>query len=448
MKDSSLIKPMLHDSYPMASFGKGSFLYDKSGKDYLDASSGAVTANIGHGVDEIREAVNEQMKKVSFVYRSQFTSEPAEELAARIAGQTPKGLQYCFFVNSGSEATETAMKIAIQYWQEKGSPKKTKIISRWMSYHGITMGALSMSGHSFRRDRFVQLLESYPSISPPYCYRCPYGKEFPGCGLSCAAELRTMVNRIGKDNIAAFICEPVIGAAGGAIPSPPGYLKEIRQICSENDILLICDEVMTGMGRTGKMLGCDYDGVIPDIIALGKGLSGGYTPIAAAVVHEHIIEEIKNGSGSIMSGHTFSANPLSCAASVAVMSYIETHQLIDKVNAKGAILKKALQNLQKKYPFMGDIRGQGLMIGVECVLDPNTKEPFPREWKVTDRLIGYAQKNGLLLYPAQAGQDGIFGDAFIIAPPLTISEVEIRMLLERLEVTLDHLNNEIKQKMQ
>ncbi|WP_050615303.1 aspartate aminotransferase family protein [Bacillus testis] len=440
MSDSSLIKPALDGTYTKIDYGKGVYLYDENGKKYLDASSGAVTVNIGHGVESIRQAVDEQMQKVSFVYRSQFTSGPAEALADKIAEMTAEGLRYSFFVNSGSEATETAMKIALQYWQERGKPKKTKIISRWMSYHGITMGALSMSGHSFRRDRFVQLLESYPSVNPPYCYRCPLGKEYPSCKVSCADDLQSMIHKIGKENIAAFICEPVIGAAGGAIPSPRGYLRKIKEICDENDILYISDEVMTGVGRTGRMLGCDYEDVVPDIVALGKGMSGGYTPIAAAVVHEQIVECIKQGSASIMSGHTFSANPLSCAASLAVLNYLEKEKLIPQVQGKKEHLIEKLVQLQQKYPWMGDIRGEGLLIGVELVHEAQSKRPFPRDWNVTNTLISMAQENGLLLYPAQAGIDGMLGDAFIISPPLSITIAELDDLMGRLEGTLERLS--------
>ena len=436
MSDSSLIKPLLHGNYPVIDFGEGIFLYDQSGKEYLDASSGAITANIGHGVEEIRSAAYKQMGKVSFVYRSQFTSEAAEGLASKLSEMTDGEMKYCFFVNSGSEATETALKIALQHWQEKGLPRKNRIISRWMSYHGITLGALSMSGHAQRRERFVSLLEEYPSVSPPYCYRCPLGLKSENCGLACADELLTMVRRIGKENIAAFICEPVIGAAGAAIPSPPGYLKRIREICTEHEILLISDEVMTGVGRTGEMLGCRQAGIVPDIVALGKGMSGGYTPIAATLATEYVIDPIKKGSGLVMSGHTFSANPLSCAVSLEVLSYIEKNGLFRNSLDKGGYLLAKLEALQKKYPIIGDIRGQGLLIGIEFVKDPVTKEPYERSKDVSGLIVKQAQENGLLLYPAQAGIDGVIGDACLIGPPLTITEKECDELINRFERTL------------
>lgn len=447
MKDSSLIKPQLNHTYPMVDSGSGVFLYDKDGKDYLDASSGAVTVNIGHGVKEIKDAMLEQADKVSFVYRSQFTNEAAEQLAEKINDLTSQGLKYSFFVNSGSEATETALKIAIQYWQERGQPKKTKIISRWMSYHGITLGALSMSGHTVRRDRFVSILESYPSVSPPYCYRCPFGQSYPSCEMKCANELQSMIHRIGKENIAAFICEPVIGAAGAAISSPDGYLQKLKLTCEENDILFIADEVMTGVGRTGSMLACEHDDVIPDLIALGKGMSGGYTPIAATIVHEKIMKPILSGSGSIMSGHTYSANPLSCAVSLAVIQYLEKNNIMQQVEQKGIYLRSELVKLQNKIDLIGDIRGKGLLMGVELVSDLTTKMPFNRKLQVTNMIVEMAQRNGLLLYPAQAGIDGLIGDAFIISPPLTITFAEIDELMRRLEKTLIYIQNIVKQSM-
>ncbi|MDE3839271.1 aspartate aminotransferase family protein [Bacillus methanolicus] len=446
MDPSFLIKPSLDDQYPMIDYGKGVFLYDKQGKKYLDASSGAVTANIGHGVEEIIEAMHEQAKKVSFVYRSQFTSEAAENLARKIAENSIGDLKWCFFVNSGSEATETAMKIAIQYWQEKGIHTKTKVLSRWLSYHGITLGALSMSGHTARRARFVPLLEDFPTIHPPYCYRCPYNLTAPECGYLCAKELETAIHRIGADQIAAFIAEPVIGAAGGAISPPEGYYKMIKVICEKNDILFIADEVMTGFGRTGKMFACEHWGIIPDLIALGKGMGAGYTPIAAALVSEKIIKTIVNGSKMIMSGHTLSANPQSCAVSLSVLDYIEKNKLIEGVEQKSVYLFKKLKKLQNKFPFIGDVRGKGLLIGLEFVKD-SQKTPFPRTARLTQSLIEIAQENSLLLYPAAAGTDGINGDAILIAPPLTITMKEIDELVSLLQTSLDHLNQRVLQPM-
>jgi adenosylmethionine-8-amino-7-oxononanoate aminotransferase len=444
MKDSLLIKPMMNECYPKAVRGSGIYIYDENGKKYIDGSSGAVTASIGHGVKEIVKAMHEQSNKLSFVYRSQFTSDPAEDLALKLNELVgAKEPFWSFFVNSGSEATETAMKIAIQHWQEKGDFKKNKILSRWMSYHGITIGALSMSGHVHRRERFTPLLEDYPNVSAPYCYRCPINQTFPDCGMFCANELERAINRIGSNQIAAFIAEPIVGAAGGVIIPPEGYYQRIKRICDDYNILLIADEVMTGMGRTGKMFGIDHWGVKPDIFALGKGMSAGYTPIAATLASEKVIEPILNGSKSIMSGHTYSANPQSAAIALAVIQYIEKHDLVDKSYKSGQYLLKKLQKLADKYLMIGDIRGKGLMIGVEFVANKQTKEPFPSNMGITNKVIKKAKEKGLLLYPAAAGEDGRVGDAIMIAPPLTIKEREMNRLVTIFDHTLQDIQAQI-----
>lgn len=436
MYQSSLLKPILGASYPKISHGKGVFVYDCLGKDYFDAASGAVTANIGHGVQEIIDAMLEQANRVSFVYRSQFTSEAAEQLADKISTLTKGNLTNSFFVNSGSEATETALKLAIQYWQEKNKPEKQKIISRWMSYHGITLGALSMSGHPIRRNRFASILESYPSISPPYYYRCPYQMDEYTFGQVCANELEAAIRRIGANHIAAFIAEPIIGAAGAAIVPPNGYFQRIKQICEDHDILLIADEVMTGFGRTGEMLACEHWEVEPDIVAFGKGMSGGYTPIASASMTEKVLEPILNGSKMIIGGHTLSANPLSCAISLAVLTYVEKHNLVDRAAEIGEYLIKKLEKKKEHYSFIGDVRGKGLLIGMEFVENQQTKEPFANSDKVTNKIVNFGMQQGIILYPAAAGLDGVTGSAIIIAPPLTISYEECDELLRRLDATL------------
>ncbi|KOP83110.1 aspartate aminotransferase family protein [Cytobacillus solani] len=447
MTQTNLIKPMLETLYPVIDYGKGVYLYDKTGKEYLDASSGAITANIGHGVEEIIEAMHEQAKRVSFVYRSQFTSEAAENLAKKIAELSIGDLNWSFFVNSGSEATETAMKIAIQYWQEKGIYTKNKVLSRWMSYHGITLGALSMSGHTGRRARFIPLLEDFPVIHPPYCYRCPYNREAPECGYVCAQELDTVIKRIGAEQIAAFIAEPIIGASGGAITPPKDYYKVIKEICDKNNILFIADEVMTGFGRTGPMLACEHWDIEPDIVALGKGMGAGYAPIAAALVSDRIMEPILQGSKVVMSGHTLSANPQSCAVSLAVLEYLDKNEIMKEIDEKSTYIFQRLKVLQKMFPFIGDIRGKGLMIGLEFVENQANKTPFPRSFLFTQKLIGQAEKCGLILYPAGAGIDGVNGDAILIAPPLTITIPEIDELVKRLHETfqLFTANNLIKE---
>lgn len=437
-----LIKPLLHRDYPTISHGKGIYLYDTDGKKYMDGSSGAVTASIGHGVEEIIEAMSAQAKKVSFAYRSQFSNEPAEKLAKKLSELAPGDLNWAFFVNSGSEATETAMKVAIQHWQEKGVQGKMKVLSRWMSYHGITMGALSMSGHVLRRKRFIPLLEDFPSIEAPNCYHCPYHNTYPNCHLQCAKELETAIKRVGPEHIAAFIAEPIIGASGGAVTPPEGYYQEIKAICERYEILFIADEVMTGVARTGKMFGIEHWGVVPDIMALGKGMSAGYTPIAATLVSDKVMEPILKGSGSVMAGHTYSANPQSAAVSLAVLEYIEKHDLVHQAQEMGGLLLNQLKELASRYEWIGDVRGKGLLLGLEFVVSPLTKEPFPPELGLTGLVIEKAFKKGLLVYPASGGLDGV-GDSIIIAPPLVITQEEIGQLIRLLDDTFAEIEQDL-----
>jgi len=434
MERDYLIKPLLGQHYPMISHGKGVYLFDKDGNRYIDGSSGAITVGIGHGVEEIIDVMTEQAKQVSFVYRSQFTSEPAEKLAKKLSDITQGDLNWTFFVNSGTEATETAMKLAIQHYQEKGMKGKNKILSRWMSYHGITIGALSMSGHPLRRQRFVPILEDYPSVSPPYCYRCPFNLEHPSCDLACASELETAIDRIGPEHIAAFIAEPIIGAAGGAIVPSKGYYQRIKAICEKYDILLIADEVMTGLGRTGKMFAMEHWGVQPDIVTLGKGLTSGYTPMAATIASDRVIEPIMQGSKLVMSGHTFSANPLSAAVSLAVIEYVEKHNLVQAAGEKGNYLLNKLQGLKEKFPFIGDVRGKGLLIGIEFISGIKSSS-----------FIQKVMSKGLLLYPSVAGKNGKEDSAFMIAPPLTITYGELDELLQILTEGLKELEMEQSQ---
>jgi|SRR5690625_1806348 len=443
MARTYLIKPILDHPYSTITHGKGVFLYDEKGQKYLDGSSGAVTANIGHSVQEIVQAMQDQAAKVSFVYRSQFTTEPAEKLAEKISQLTPGSLNWSFFVNSGSEAVETAMKIAVQHWEEKGRGTKKHFITRWMSYHGITMGALSASGHIQRRDIFESMLENYPLASPPYYYRDATGRTIDQCDDHYAAELERAILRIGADNIAAFIAEPIIGAAGGALTPSDQYYKKIKAVCDRYDILFIADEIMTGMGRTGKMFAMEHFGVIPDIMAIGKGMGAGYTPIAAAVASEEVMAPILNGTNTVLSGHTYSANPLSAATTLAIINYLEKNNLVQASAEKGAYLHEKVKEIAKTSQIIGDVRGKGLFVGIEFVQNKQTKQSFSKTTDVTNEVVAanYAEK--LLVYPANSGQDGYNGDAIIIAPPLTITYEEIDLLLEKFTRALETVEEKL-----
>lgn len=438
-----LIKPILNQHYPVAVKGEGIYLYDRDGKKYIDGSSGAVTASVGHGIREIIDAMTEQAEKVTFTYRSQFTNEPAEELAYELSTLCPGNLNWSFFVGSGSEATETAMKIAIQHWQEQGKAEKNHIISRWMSYHGITLGALSMSGHIARRERFEPLLEKNPVLSPPYSYRSWLPKEEGKQIEWYVQEFKTVIQRIGKERIAAFIAEPIVGAAGAALVPPDGYFEAMKRVCEENDILMIADEVMTGFGRTGKMFAMEHWGVIPDIMVLGKGMSAGYSPIAAAVSADHVIAPILSGSGSVMAGHTYSGNPLSAAVSLAVIRYLKKHQLPERADLSGRYLMNALKDVQTNHSIIGDVRGKGLLIGIEFVADRLSKTPFPAHAQMTHLVVETAKQNGLLVYPASAGEDGVGGAAVMIAPPLSITQQEMDELIQLFEQTITQVEQEV-----
>lgn len=443
-RKTHVIKPDFSADYPMVSYGKGIYLYDVNGKSYLDGCSGAVTAGIGHGNVTIAKAMREQAARVAFSFRGQFTNQPAEDLAALLAELAPGDLDWAFFVNSGSEATETALKVAVQYWQSRGSLGKNRVISRWMSYHGITLGALSMSGHKARREPFAPLLQDWPVASPPYCYRCPLEQKHPDCNLLCASELERAIQLIGPENIAGFIFEPVIGASGGAVVPPEGYYDRIAEICRRYDVLLIADEVMTGFGRTGRMFACEHWGLEPDIMAIGKGLSGGYAPLAATLVSDRLIQAIARQQGGVKAGHTFSANPLSCAVGLSVVKYLLSHHLVEKVDRKARHLEKKLRMLQHKHPIIGDIRGLGMLWGVELVRSYLTKEPFEPELNVTDLVIKQAMENGLILYNCGGGYVGPAGATFMIAPPLIITKREIDMLVDLVDLTLTQVEERLQ----
>lgn len=437
-KREYLIKPLVGEIYPTIDRGESIYLWDKQGKKYIDGSSGAVAASIGHGVKEVIDEMVGQAKKVAFVYRSQFTSDAAENLAKKISELTPGDLNWSFFVNSGTEATETAMKMAIQHFQERGMHTKTKIISRMMSYHGITIGALSMSGHPLRRKRFTSLLEDYPMVEAPYCKRCPYGLEKGKCELLCATSLERTIQKLGAENVAAFIAEPIVGAAGAALTPPKGYYEKIREICTKHDVLFIADEVMTGIGRTGEMFGIHHWNCVPDILVLGKGLAAGYTPIAAAVASDRVMQPIIEGSRLVMSGHTFSANPLSASVALAVLRYVEKNNLVQNAKNQGKKIMNTLKEWKKQFPFIFDVRGEGLLIGIE--LDENVFEKH----SLTNLVIKIARDKGLLLYPAVSGPNGRLENSFLLSPPLVITEQQVDELLNVLKEVFHELSQYVK----
>lgn len=417
------IQPLLNKKYLKATRAQGVYIFDEHGKKYLDGSSGAVTCSLGHSHPKVLSLIKQQLDKLQFVYRSQFGSEEAERLATKLFSLSPQNAYtHAFFVNSGTEAMETAMKVALQYWQEGGQPEKIQFISRWKSYHGITMGALSLTGHPLRRQRFENLLEKYPALSADL-ENDPLEKQ--------TQEFRDVIARLGPNKIAAFVAEPMVGAAGTALTPLPGYYTAMKSICDENKILFIADEVMTGLGRTGKWFGLEHWNTLADIVAVGKSLGAGYAPIAATLMTEKVLAPIRNGTGLIMSGHTYSGHPLSCATALRVLEVVEEDRLLENVNAQGAYLKESLVHLKKKFPIISIVRGKGLLMGIE--FDPGVKG---FQAKFIDRCF----ENGLLVYPAVGGPEGKDENGVLVSPPFIINREQADELLEKTEKSLAQLS--------
>ncbi len=422
----------LRKVYPVVDRGEGVYIWDKQGNRYLDGSGGACVVSIGHGVEEIFQAMTEQAGRISFAHGSQFTSEAAMACAEEICALTPDpGLNRVYFLSGGSEAVETAVKVVRQYWREYGKPDKYKVISRWTSFHGNTTGALALGGHTGRRRHFQPLFLHTPHIEPAYCYRCPFGKIPETCDLECADQLERTIKYEGPDAVAAFIAEPVVGATAGALVPKNGYWQRIRAICDHYEVKLISDDVMTGVGRTGANFGHDHWGVVPDVIVTAKGLSSGYTPLGAVVVKQEIHDTIREGSGAFVHGHTYCQNPLSAAIGAAVIRYIRANSLVERSARMGRILLERLQGLME-LEMVGDVRGIGLFAGVEFVKDKATKATFDPALKVNGRVAREAFSRGLITYPGGGGADGINGDHLLLCPPFIITEEQIDELVNTL----------------
>lgn len=429
--------------YPTAKRGEGVYIYDTEGKRYIDGSGGAVVVSIGHGVREIQDAMMEQAELISFTHGSQFTTKAAQTLAERLVAIAPPGLDRVYYLSGGSEAVETAIKMARQYQVDRGVPSKFKVISRWTSYHGNTLGALALSGHTGRRRYHQPLLQHTPHIVPAYCYRCPFGREPEKCSLECADDLERAILYEGPDSVSAFIAEPVVGATAGALVPKDGYFQRIREICDRYDVLLIVDEVMTGIGRTGRNFAVDHWGVVPDMIVCAKGLASGYTPIYCVITREKVREAIMNGNGAFVHGHTYSQNPLSCSVACAVLDYIEKHDLVRRSAVMGDYLVKKLQDL-RRHAIVGDVRGLGLFAGVELVRKKETKEPFDPKQRINVLIGNRAFEKGLISYPGNGGADGVRGDHVLLAPPFIITEEQIDEIVTILDESINEVTREQK----
>ena len=425
-------------TYPLVTHGEGIYLYDEKGKRYIDGSGGALVVNVGHGRKEVLQKITEQVEQVGYVHGTQFTTKSIEAYGDALGEILPKGLGKIYFLSGGSESIEAAIKMARQYFLESGQSQRWRVVARWHSYHGNTLGALSLTGRIGMRRPYLPLLIDFPHFPPPYCYRCPFGLTYPECGLECARALESVIRMEGPETISAVILEPILGATIGAVVPPNGYLSIIQEICKRYGILLIDDEVMAGMGRTGRWFAVEHWGVSPDIMVLGKGMSGGYFPLSAMITRSEYVDRLREKTGGFVHGHTFSHHPIACAVGLAVLETIKRNQLVERSSSRGEYLLRRLEEL-KAFSFVGDVRGKGLMTAIEFVKDQKTKEPFPRTAKFTERVIDSAFENGLVLYPGTGFVDGVNGDMVMVGPPLIIEESQIDEIIEILKKTFSKM---------
>ncbi|MCB1716812.1 MAG: aspartate aminotransferase family protein [Candidatus Competibacteraceae bacterium] len=418
---------------PLAVSGDGPYLIDSEGKRYLDGSGGAAVSCLGHNHPAIIDAIKTQVDKLAYAHTGFFTTEPAEQLADFLIERAPGELERVYFVSGGSEAVEACLKLARQYFVERGQPQRRHLIARRQSYHGNTLGALAVGGNEWRRQQFKPLLMESHHIAPCYAYRDQAADEsLEAYGLRAANELENKILELGADSVMAFICEPVVGATAGAVPAVPGYLKRIREICDQYGVLLILDEVMCGMGRTGSLFACEQDGVAPDLMAIAKGLGAGYQPIGAMLASRTIYDTIRDGSGFFQHGHTYMGHPTVCAAGLAVQQTIENEQLLDNVRHQSRYLTDTLNEKLGQHPHVGDIRGRGLFIGVELVADRDSKEPFDPAKQLHSKIKKAAMQRGLMCYPMGGTIDGQHGDHVLLAPPFIVTPAHIDELVDKL----------------
>ncbi len=431
---SGLFPRNFKKTFPIATRGEGCWIIADDGRRFLDASGQAAVVSIGHGVPEIGRAMAGQSSQIAFAHTSQFHTTAAETLASRLLAMAPPNFRNggrVYFTSGGSEATETAIKLARQFHLECGQKDRYRVLSRRQSYHGSTLGAMTVSGNVARRGPYEPLISEWGHIAPCFCYHCPFDKTFPQCELACADDLQAHLGGQARDQAAAFIFEPVVGATLGSAVPPEGYAARITEICRKNGILLIADEIMTGMGRTGKPFAVQHWSVEPDMILVGKGIASGYAPLGAVLASARVVEAFERGSGGFLHGFTYQAHPVSTAAGNAVLDYLEAHKLFDRVNAAGQELRCALSLLQS-HPNVGEVRGLGLLLGVEFVKNKATRQPFPREQNIAEKIRQACLEEGVLTYPTQGCVDGLRGDHILLAPPFTISTAECSLIARAL----------------
>ncbi len=424
--------------YPAAAGGQGAVIRDAAGLEYIDASGGAAVSCLGHSHPDVLAAMREQLDQLAYAHTSFFTTQVAEELADDLVAHAPTGIGHVFFVSGGSEAIEASLKLARQYFVERGEHQRRYVIARRQSYHGITLGALAVGGREWQREQFAPLLIEAHHVSPAYEYRDRGVNETPQAyGERLAEELESKIQELGGDNVIAFVAETIVGATLGAVPAVPGYFKRVREICDRYGVLLILDEVMCGMGRTGTLHACEQEGISPDLMAIAKGLGGGYAPIGALLIRNKVFDTIAEGSGAFQHSHTFMGHPLACAAALAVQRVIRRDDLLANVRTQGAHLSRRLKERLGNHPFVGDVRGRGLFQGVELVADRGTKEPFDPKLKLHAGVKHEAMARGLMVYPMGGTVDGARGDHVLLAPPFIVDAALVDTIVERLGEAID-----------
>lgn len=418
---------------PTVATGRGVYLYDTSGKQYLDGSGGAAVSCLGHGDIDVTNAIKAQLDNVAFAHTSFLTSQSAEDLADKLVELAPVGIDRAYFVSGGSEAVEAALKLARQYYWEQGQMERKYFIARKQSYHGNTLAALATGGNEWRRAPFAPLMIQTSHISPCYAYRgCGEDESEVDYGYRVANELEEQIVKLGAQNVIGFVAEPVVGATAGAVPPVEGYFKRVREICDQYDILLILDEVMCGMGRTGTMFACEQDDIVPDIITIAKGLGAGYQPIGAALCTAKIYQTIEEGSGFFQHGHTYVGHPTACAASLAVVNKLQDHDLVARSMMMGEKLQAALEISFGQHPYIGDIRGRGLFRALEIVSDRDSKKPFCATLGTHKKIKKAAFEAGLICYPMGGTIDGVNGDHVLLAPPFILEDSHIDEIVDKL----------------
>jgi adenosylmethionine-8-amino-7-oxononanoate aminotransferase len=439
IRTSRVLHRNLRETPPKAVGGDGVWLIAEGGRRVLDASGGAAVSCLGHQHPRVLEAIARQASKLAYAHTGFFSSEPAETLAEQLVGHEPGGLGYAYFVSGGSEAVEASIKLARQYFNEIGQPQRQHFIARRQSYHGNTLGALSAGGNAWRREPYAPLLsQAFSHVTPAFAYHEQRHDESEADFVArLAAELEAEFQRLGPDTVAAFITEPVVGATAGCVPAPEGYFRSIRDICNRHGALLILDEVMCGMGRTGTLHAWEQEGVAPDIQAIAKGLGGGYQPIGAMLASTGIINTIRDGSGAFQHGHTYLAHPLACAAALEVQRIIDEEHLLDRVKELGDHLERRLTERFGNHRHVGDIRGRGLFWAIELVADRGAREPFDPDLKLNQKIKAAAFENGLGCYPGGGTADGRRGDHVMLAPPYVATSDDIDVIVDRLGSAVD-----------